>query len=149
MKNGYTMVRRLKLTPFELRIAIDALNAKRLKQKASGIDNRATSNLISICSMPLKLNYIRLNISRLYATCEVEIRSAFFVAVKLYRQRGEEHVQNEILPKPYWRWLKCSLIFSIPTDIIPEFMQTHRGGTIRGITKRPSSAAGFTHTIKQ
>ena len=46
MKNGYTMVRRLKLTPFELRVAIDALNAKRLKQKASGIDNRETSNLI-------------------------------------------------------------------------------------------------------
>ena len=46
MKNGYAMVRRLKLTPFELRVAIEALNAKRLKQKASGIDNRATSNLI-------------------------------------------------------------------------------------------------------
>ena len=46
MKNGYTTVRRLKLTPFELRVAIDALNAKRLKQKANGIDNRATSNLI-------------------------------------------------------------------------------------------------------
>ena len=30
MKNGYTMVRRLKLTTFELRVAIDALNAKRL-----------------------------------------------------------------------------------------------------------------------
>lgn len=35
MKNGYAMVRRLKLTPFELRVAIEALNAKRLKQKAS------------------------------------------------------------------------------------------------------------------
>ena len=46
MKNGYTMVRRLKLTPFELRVAIEALNAKRLKQKANGIDNSATSNLI-------------------------------------------------------------------------------------------------------
>ncbi len=46
MKNGYAMVRRLKLTPFELRVAIDALNAKRLKQKANGIDNRATSSLI-------------------------------------------------------------------------------------------------------
>ena len=43
MKNGYAMVRRLKLTPFELRVAIEALNAKRLKQKANGIDNRATS----------------------------------------------------------------------------------------------------------
>ena len=46
MKNGYTTVRRLKLTPLELRVAIDALNAKRLKQKANGIDNIATSNLI-------------------------------------------------------------------------------------------------------
>ena len=46
MKNGYTTVRRLKLTPFELQVAIDALNAKRIKQKAKGIDNRATSNLI-------------------------------------------------------------------------------------------------------
>ena len=46
MKNGYTMVRRLKLTPFELRVAIEALNAKGLKQKTNGIDNRATSNLI-------------------------------------------------------------------------------------------------------
>ena len=46
MKNGYTTVRRLKFTPFELRVAIEALNAKRLKQKANGIDNRVTSNLI-------------------------------------------------------------------------------------------------------
>ena len=46
MKNGYAMVRRLKLASFELRVAIDALNAKRLKQKANGIDDRETSNLI-------------------------------------------------------------------------------------------------------
>ena len=46
MKIGYAMVRRLKLTPFEIRVAIDALNAKRLKQKSSGMDNSATSNLI-------------------------------------------------------------------------------------------------------
>ena len=46
MKNGYKMVRRLKLTPFEIRVAIEALNAKRLKQKANGIDNRETSNFI-------------------------------------------------------------------------------------------------------
>ena len=46
MKNGCAMVRRLKLTPVELRVAIDALNAKRLKQRASGIDDRETSNLI-------------------------------------------------------------------------------------------------------
>ena len=38
MKNGYTMVRRLKLTPFELRVAIDALNAKRFKEKANGME---------------------------------------------------------------------------------------------------------------
>ena len=46
MKNGYTKARRLKLTPFELRIAIDALNAKRLKDKANGIYNHKISNLI-------------------------------------------------------------------------------------------------------
>lgn len=46
MKHGYTTVRRLKLTHFELRVAIDALNARRLKEKANGIDNTATSNLI-------------------------------------------------------------------------------------------------------
>ena len=46
MKNGYAMVRRLKLTPFELRVDIEALNAKRLKQKTNGIDERETSNLI-------------------------------------------------------------------------------------------------------
>ena len=46
MKNVYTMVRRLKLTPFEIRIAIDALNAKRLKEKANGIYNRETFNFI-------------------------------------------------------------------------------------------------------
>jgi len=46
MKIKYTTVHRLKLTNFELRVAIDALNAKRLKEKANGIDNRETSNLI-------------------------------------------------------------------------------------------------------
>lgn len=46
MNNGYTTIRRLKLTDFELRIAIEALNAKRLKQKASGIDPADTSDLI-------------------------------------------------------------------------------------------------------
>ena len=38
MKNGYTMVRRLKLTPFEIRVAIEALNVKRLNQKAAGLN---------------------------------------------------------------------------------------------------------------
>ena len=37
MKNGYAMVRRLKLTPFELRVAIEVLNANRLKQRSNGI----------------------------------------------------------------------------------------------------------------
>ena len=46
MKKEYKMIHRLKLTDFELRIAIEALNAKRLKQKASGIDTAETSNLI-------------------------------------------------------------------------------------------------------
>ena len=46
MTNGYTTIRRLKLTDFELRIAIEALNAKRLKQKASGTNTAETSNLI-------------------------------------------------------------------------------------------------------
>jgi len=41
----YTM-RKLKLTNFELRVAIDALNAMRKKQKVCGIDNSATSELI-------------------------------------------------------------------------------------------------------
>ncbi len=39
-------VHKLKLTHYELRVLIDALNAKRLKQSASGIDNTATSNLL-------------------------------------------------------------------------------------------------------
>ena len=39
-------IRRMKLTSYELRVLIEALNAKRLKQRASGIDNTATSNLI-------------------------------------------------------------------------------------------------------
>ena len=46
MKNGYAIVRRLKLTPFEIRVAIEALNVKRPNQKVHGIDNRETSNLI-------------------------------------------------------------------------------------------------------
>ena len=40
------MVHRLKLTNFELRVAIEALNAKRLKQKTQGIDYKETPNLI-------------------------------------------------------------------------------------------------------
>ena len=41
-----TTVRGLKLTHYELRVLIEALNAKRLKQRANGIDNTADSNLI-------------------------------------------------------------------------------------------------------
>ena len=41
-----TTVRRLKLTHYELRVLIEALNAKRLKQRANGIDNITTSGLI-------------------------------------------------------------------------------------------------------
>ena len=36
MKNDYKMIHRLKLTDFELRIAIEALNAKRLNKKQAG-----------------------------------------------------------------------------------------------------------------
>ena len=43
MKNT---VRRLNLTHYELRVLVEALNAKRLKQRATGIDNTATSGLI-------------------------------------------------------------------------------------------------------
>lgn len=50
MKNENIVVRRLKLTNFELRVAIDALNAKRLKQKANGIDHSETSDLLR-CSL--------------------------------------------------------------------------------------------------
>ena len=46
MKKQQATVRKLKLTSFEIRIAIDSLNAKRLKQKADGLDTTATSNLI-------------------------------------------------------------------------------------------------------
>lgn len=38
--------RKLKLTNFEPRVAIDALNALRLKQKSKGIDNSGTSDLL-------------------------------------------------------------------------------------------------------
>ena len=40
-----TTVRRLKLTHYELRVLIEAQGAKRLKQRANGIDNTATSGL--------------------------------------------------------------------------------------------------------
>lgn len=46
MKQNLSVVRKLKLDHYELRILVDALNAKRLKQKESGIDTAETSNLI-------------------------------------------------------------------------------------------------------
>ena len=46
MKQNYSVVRKLKLDHHEIRVLVDALNAKRLKQKASGTDTAETSNLI-------------------------------------------------------------------------------------------------------
>ncbi len=46
MKTNRRYVRRLKLTDYELRVAINALNAHRIKQKNRGVDNSATSDLI-------------------------------------------------------------------------------------------------------
>ena len=46
MKQNYSVVRKLKLNHYEIRVLVDALNAKRLKQKASGTETAETSNLI-------------------------------------------------------------------------------------------------------
>ena len=46
MKQNYSVVRKLKLDHYEIRVLMDALNAKRLKQKASGIDPADTLDLI-------------------------------------------------------------------------------------------------------
>ena len=46
MKQNLSVVRKLKLDHYEIRVLVDALNAKRLKQKESGIDTAETSNLI-------------------------------------------------------------------------------------------------------
>ena len=46
MKHNYSVVRKLTLDHYEIRVLVDALNAKRLKQKASGTDTAETSNLI-------------------------------------------------------------------------------------------------------
>lgn len=46
MKQNLSVVRKLKLDHYEIRVLVDALNAKRLKQKESGIDTTETSNLI-------------------------------------------------------------------------------------------------------
>ncbi len=41
MKTNHRYIRRLKLTDYELRVAINALNAHRIKQKNRGVDNSA------------------------------------------------------------------------------------------------------------
>ena len=41
-----TKVRRYKLNNFEIRVAVDALNARRLKEKSNGIYNHITCDLI-------------------------------------------------------------------------------------------------------
>ncbi len=46
MMKNFRTVRRLKLTDYELRVAINALNAHRIKQKNRGVDNSATADLI-------------------------------------------------------------------------------------------------------
>ncbi len=42
----YTYYRKVKLSHYEIRIAIEVFNAKRIKEKNLGIDNTATLNLI-------------------------------------------------------------------------------------------------------
>lgn len=39
-------IARLKLTDYEIRVAINALNARRLKMKANGLEHGVTSGLI-------------------------------------------------------------------------------------------------------
>ncbi len=39
-------IRKLKLSKFDLKVIIDALNAKRLKERSSGRDNSHTSDLL-------------------------------------------------------------------------------------------------------
>jgi len=48
MKN-YTLVRRIKLSEFELRVLIHTLNDYRLDQKARGEDTTDVNNLILKC----------------------------------------------------------------------------------------------------
>ena len=46
MTKNTRRVRILKLTDYELRVAINALNTHRIKQKNNGVDNSATADLI-------------------------------------------------------------------------------------------------------
>ncbi len=46
MKRENRTVRRLKLSHFELRVLIDALNTRRLKEKARGTDTTEIADLI-------------------------------------------------------------------------------------------------------
>ena len=45
MKHNLSIVRKLKLDHYEIRVLVDALNAKRLKQKESGIDTIMTASI--------------------------------------------------------------------------------------------------------
>ena len=44
--NTMKMTARLRLTDYEIRVAINALNARRLKMKANGLNHSVTSGLI-------------------------------------------------------------------------------------------------------
>lgn len=46
MKQKDSIVRKMKLDHYEIRVLVDALNARRLKEKARGVDTTNTSNLI-------------------------------------------------------------------------------------------------------
>lgn len=46
MKKKYSTVYKIKMKDYDYRVLIDALNAYRLHQRATGIDNAATSQLL-------------------------------------------------------------------------------------------------------
>ena len=46
MKKSYITLYKIKMKDFDYRVLIDALNAYRLYQKAAGIDNTATTQLL-------------------------------------------------------------------------------------------------------
>ena len=62
----YQMIRKLKLTDFEIRVAIDALAAYRRKQIENNIEHDSTNELLLRFCICWKNNYIGKNISRLY-----------------------------------------------------------------------------------
>ena len=71
-----TTARRLKLTHYELRVLIDARGAKRLKQRANVIDNRAISNavhfIVKRCTTNLNVFWLSASefLLNVLATCE-------------------------------------------------------------------------------